>query len=223
MLDERRERRDRKRARDGPTWESIQQPFSQGPYIIQIYGAGSRPNQNLDPSARMPIYKHLVTGAGWVEAWQRPVLLSLAQLPCGESRIRAVGEAGCNLWLADRLRIVIYDQQVSKEWRHPSAGVQEKPAASPAGRSSLVPPSPPGRPPTEICPVTSARNVAGWRNNLKQTFKYKVWLTYDERYSWRRDKGLELCCELKGTCVTIDLYPTLLAPPGGGQACHGSS
>lgn len=57
--------RQRQKAREGcPIRELIQQPFNQGPYIIQIYELRSRPNQNLDLSARMPIYKHLVVGSG---------------------------------------------------------------------------------------------------------------------------------------------------------------
>lgn len=52
--------RKRQKAREGsPIRELIQQPFNQGPYIIQIYELRSRPNQNLDLSVRMPIYKHL--------------------------------------------------------------------------------------------------------------------------------------------------------------------
>ncbi|CAL8354542.1 unnamed protein product, partial [Gadus morhua 'NCC'] len=39
-----------------------QQLYNHGPCITQIYEARSRPNQNLDLSAMMPIYKHLVAG-----------------------------------------------------------------------------------------------------------------------------------------------------------------
>lgn len=57
--------RKRHNAREGcPIWELIQQPFNQGPYIIQIYELRSWPNQNLDLSARSSIYKRLVVGSG---------------------------------------------------------------------------------------------------------------------------------------------------------------
>lgn len=39
-------------------------PFTQGPSIIWIYELRSRPNQNLDPSTRVPIYKKLTEGSG---------------------------------------------------------------------------------------------------------------------------------------------------------------
>ena len=58
----------------------IQQPFSQGPYIIQIYEPRSRPNQNLDLSARTLIYKHLVVGIGRDLAGASILLLGPASL-----------------------------------------------------------------------------------------------------------------------------------------------
>ncbi|KAI9521162.1 hypothetical protein NQZ68_010866 [Dissostichus eleginoides] len=63
-----------------PIGELIQQPFNQGPYIIQIYELRSRPNQNLDLSARMPIYKHLVVGSGGDLAAASILSLGLASL-----------------------------------------------------------------------------------------------------------------------------------------------
>lgn len=63
-------RREQKRHKVGqgcPIWVSIQQPFNQGPYIIQIYEVRSRPNQNLDLSVRVAIYKPLVVGSGYSE------------------------------------------------------------------------------------------------------------------------------------------------------------
>lgn len=57
--------RTRQKAREGCLIrELIQHPFSQGSYIIQIYELRSWPNQNLDLSARMPIYKHFAVGSG---------------------------------------------------------------------------------------------------------------------------------------------------------------
>lgn len=59
-----KERKTLKAREEYPIWGLIQRPFNQGPYIIQIYELRSWPNQNLDLSVRMSIYKHLVVGSG---------------------------------------------------------------------------------------------------------------------------------------------------------------